>query len=165
MHLIIGAILALGGLVWAVNHLASGAAEAKGTYRRLKWQGRAGKDPLADLEDPRLAAVVLLGQALRYSGEITSSERERLARLVETEFRTPPQEADEIVAQGLYLLGQKTDASNELAKILRPVLLSCTESEKADLIGLLKDVTAWHGAANELQLSLIDRTRHRLLGA
>ena len=63
MHLIIAAIMALGGLAWAINQLLNGAADAKGAVRRLKWQHRHGKDLVAAIDDPRIAAVILLGLA------------------------------------------------------------------------------------------------------
>lgn len=162
MHLIIGAIVALGGLVWAINHLMNGAADARSAARRLQWHTKHSKDPFAAIDDPRISAAILFGQLRRYAGDISTEDRQRLTGMVETEFRTPHGEAVEIVAQGLYALGQKTDAANDLGKLLAPIRQSCTQDEQHDLLRLMALVAAWDGAPNEAQVSLVDRTRHRL---
>ncbi|MEM9232751.1 MAG: TerB family tellurite resistance protein [Pseudomonadota bacterium] len=163
MHILIAAIAAIGGLIWAINHLMNGAAEAKSTVRRLRWQGRQGKDVFSELDDPRVAAVVLLGQLRRYDGDISQADRVRFTELVEKEFRTPKAEAEEIVSYGLYALGQKTDAANDLAKLLGPIREHCEPSERADLLRLMTEVCKWDGIANDMQIDLVDRTRQRLM--
>ena len=163
MHLIIAAIMALGGLAWAINQLLNGATDAKGAVRRLKWQHRHGKDLVAAIDDPRIAAVILLGQLMRYEGDIGPSDRDRLAEIVEKDLRTPAHEAQEIVAQALYILGQRNDAANELSKLLYPIRDACTPEERADLLRLMNEVAARNGEISPMQQILLDRTHQRMM--
>ncbi|WOI52080.1 hypothetical protein [Parvularcula sp. LCG005] len=163
MHIIMGLIIALGGVLWAVKHLMEGAHEARGAARRLTWQHRSGKSRLDAIEDPRESAAILFVQSLRYVGEINAAERAKLTGFLSEKMGLSHAEAEELVSYAIYATLEQHDAANHLSRLLKPVQANCTVTERHELIDMLSELIAPESDGADQQRALVARVKDRLL--
>jgi hypothetical protein len=102
MHLVIAAITALAGLLWALNSLQRSGFNPSSlnpflAYRRWQWSRSHGTKPIYRLERPMdVAAVLLLGIA-KADGTITSDQKRELLALYQSEFDISRDEASDLL--------------------------------------------------------------------
>jgi len=172
MHIIIAAITAIAGALWAFSHFMNAAnegreavGEVKGVIRRGKWNRRVDQRLIENLSDPREAAAILMVQIAAYDGAVTDRQHAQMVSDMRDNF-----DADEATAEGLYAFGRMAvgeinDAGNSVRKILRPVTEVCTVDEKASLIAMLDRTAEIEGAPSDIQRRLIAEARRVLSDA
>lgn len=165
MHLIIGGILALAGLIWAIVRLANAMDEAKGAARRYSWSRKADKRVIDNLTDPREAAAILLAQLAAYEGEITAGQKELILGQMRQAFGVSAAEADELYGFARHALAETSDAGNRLTKLIDPLRGACSGREVAELLEMMRTVASSEGPPSDLQNSLIDRVARALAPA
>ena len=91
MHIVIGALSAMAGLIWAFVALQRSGFNPDSInpflwYRRAQWRRKYGVRPIYNLDDPMdVAAVLILGVA-KCEGEISREQKQAIQGLFETEF-------------------------------------------------------------------------------
>ena len=85
MHIVLAAISAIGALAFFIiraNHVAQAsrelgeaAGDAKGLFRRFLWRRRTNVDLIRKIDDPRLAATVMMCAMAQSDGHLTEPEK------------------------------------------------------------------------------------------
>ena len=99
MHILVGLVSAIGLIAYFViranqvnqagRELLDAASEAKGYVRRSLWRRRTNVDPSRSIEDPRLAAAVMMCAVANADGDITEREMTAMLGLAEEHFQMP----------------------------------------------------------------------------
>src|SRR5262245_34813909 len=102
MHIVIAAITAVAGLVWALNSLQRSGFDLSSlnpflAYRRWQWRRTYGGRAIYRLDRPMdVAAVLLLGVA-KADGDITSDQKRELLAMFQAEFGISRDEASDLL--------------------------------------------------------------------
>ncbi|MET0532701.1 MAG: TerB family tellurite resistance protein [Steroidobacter sp.] len=163
MHIVIAAITALAGLLWAINSLARsgfelGSLNPFAAYRRWQWRRSYGAKPIYRLERPMdVAAVLLLGIA-KADGDITSDQKRELQTIFQAEFEISRDEAADLLLASSHLIRDEIYIVDHLDKILERSAQRFEPENVSSLLRLMRRVAALDGSINGEQQKLIDAT-------
>lgn len=163
MHVIIAAITALAGLLWAINSLQRSGFSLSSinpflAYRRWKWSRTYGSKPIYRLDRPMdVAALLLLGIA-KADGEITSDQKRELQNLFQNEFEISRDEAADLLLASSHLIRDEIYIVDHLGKILEPSAAKFEPGAVSSLLGMMRRIAALDGSINGEQQKLIDAT-------
>ena len=163
MHIVIAAITALAGLIWALNSLQRSGFNLNAlnpflAYRRWKWSRTYGSKPIYRLERPMdVAAVLLLGIA-KADGEITSDQKRELQNIFQSEFEISRDEAADLLLASSHLIRDEIYIVDHLDKILAPSAAKFELEAVRSLLTMMRRVAALDGSINGEQQKLIDAT-------
>lgn len=165
MGVIVGAVIALGTLIWAVARLLDGMSDAKFAARRFRWTSKArkGEDNAAIITDPREAAAVLLLQMARYSGPLDEREKGAVRDALVGDIASDAGEADDLIDFAGTVLKEVGDPSNTLRKYINPINDACSRNQKRDLISALERCAGVGGDVLETQAQFLQSIRRLLL--
>lgn len=163
MHVIIAAITALAGLLWAINSLQRSGFSLSSinpflAYRRWQWRRTYGGKPIYKLERPMdVAAVLLLGIA-KADGDITSDQKRELQSMFQNEFDISRDEAADLLLASSHLIRDEIYIVDHLDKILERSAQRFEPAAVGSLLGMMRRVAALDGDINGEQQKLIDAT-------
>lgn len=169
MHIIIAAITALAGLLWALSSLQRSGFNLNAlnpflAYRRWKWSRTYGAKPIYRLERPMdVAAVLLLGIA-KADGEITSDQKRELQNIFQSEFEISRDEAADLLLASSHLIRDEIYIVDHLDKILAPSAAKFELEAVRSLLTMMRRVAALDGSINGEQQKLIDATERYFEG-
>ncbi len=169
MHIVIAAITALAGLLWAINSLQRSGFSVSSinpflAYRRWKWSKTYGVKPIYRLERPMdVAAVLLLGIA-KADGEITSDQKRELQNMFQSEFEISRDEAADLLLASSHLIRDEIYIVDHLEKILEPSAARFEPAAVGSLLGMMRKLAALDGSINGEQQKLIDATDRYFAG-
>ena len=164
MHIIIGAITALAGLIWALVALQRagvklGAMDPFAWYRRMQWQKKYADKPLYCLSDPMDAAAVLLLATAKCEGEVSAEQKQTLLKIFENEFSLSGDVAADLLVASAHLIRNEVYLLDNLERVLERSKDRFTPAQVASLVTLMQRVANLEGPANEEQRKLIDATQ------
>ena len=163
MHIVIGLITAIGGLIWALVALqragiSLASLDPFAWYRRMQWQKKYADKPLYCLNEPvDVAAVLLLGVA-KCEGEISAEQKRELLRIYETELKLSADEAADLLVASSHLTRNEVYLVDNLPRILERSKDRFSGAQVQSLLSLMERVAGLEGPANEEQRKLIDAT-------
>lgn len=163
MHVIIGVITALAGLLWALHSLQRsgfdiGSLNPFAWYRRWQWKQKYGEKPAFKLAEPmEVAALVLLGIA-KCDGEISSGQKQTLLGMFRDEFQIGDDEAADLLLASSHLLRDETYLSDNLDKLFQRSADKFNASQVGSLLSMMRQVATLEGDANGEQLKFIRMT-------
>jgi uncharacterized tellurite resistance protein B-like protein len=163
MHVLIAAITAIAGLLWALNSLQRSGFNLNSlnpflAYRRWRWNRSHGMKPIYRLERPMdVAAVLLLGVA-KADGAITSDQKKELLALYQDEFEISRDEASDLLLASSHLIRDEIYIVDHLDKILAPSAERFETDSVASLLRMMRKMAALDGSINGEQQKLIDAT-------
>ena len=165
MHIIIGAITALAGLIWALVALQRagvklGAMDPFAWYRRMQWQKKYADKPLYCLSDPMDAAAVLLLATAKCEGEVSAEQKQALLEIFGTEFSLSPDEAADLLVACAHLIRNEVYLLDNLERVLERSKDRFTAAQVSSLVALMRRIANLEPPANEEQRKLIDATRN-----
>lgn len=161
--MIIAAITALAGLLWALNALQRSGFQFSSinpflAYRRWQWRRTYGGKPIYKLERPMdVAAVLLLGVA-KADGDITSDQKRELQAMFQSEFDISRDEAADLLLASSHLIRDEIYIVDHLDKILERSGQRFEPTAVTSLLGMMRRVAALDGPINGEQQKLIDAT-------
>lgn len=164
MHVVIGVLTAVAGLIWALVALQRaginlGWLDPFAWYRRMQWQKKYADKPLHSLSDPMdVAAVMLLGVA-KCEGEISAEQKKELLTIFEIEFKQSPDEAADLLLASSHLIRNEVYLVDNLERIFERSKNRFTPAQVTSLLALMRRVADLEGPANDEQRKLIDATR------
>lgn len=164
MHILIAAITAIAGLVWALNSLQRSGFDPNSlnpflAYRRWQWRRSHGEKPIYKLTRPMdVAAVLLLGIA-KADGEITSDQKKELLGLFQSEFEIGRDEASDLLLASSHLIRNEIYLVDNLEKILERTASKFEPDAVASLLSMMQRIAALDGSINAEQQKLIDATQ------
>jgi uncharacterized tellurite resistance protein B-like protein len=163
MHIVIAAITALAGLLWAINSLmrsgfSLSALDPFAAYRRWQWRRQYGMKPIYRLDRPMdVAAVLLLGIA-KADGDITSDQKRELQSIFQTEFEISRDEAADLLLASSHLIRDEIYIVDHLDKILERSAPKFEPQNVSTLLRHMRRLAAMDGSINAEQAKLIDAT-------
>lgn len=163
MHIVIAAITALAGLLWALNSLQRSGFHFSSlnpflAYRRWQWRKTYGGKPIYKLDRPMdVAAVLLLGVA-KADGDITSDQKRELQALFQSEFDITRDAAADLLLASSHLIRDVIYIVDHLDKILERSAERFEPAAVSSLLAMMRRMAALDGSINGEQQKLIDAT-------
>lgn len=150
MHILVGLLGALGVLVmifWRLNQAANAArgardavGDAHGALRRWSWRRKSSVDLIRDIDDPRVAAAVLMVAVAEYDGALTADEHRVMRQQITSKFGAKEATADELIAHARWLTRSGGDIGSLFLKLMPVIQNKCGPRERSELIEMLKHV-------------------------
>lgn len=175
MHILVGLVSALGLIAYFIiranqvnragRELLDAASEAKGCVRRSLWRRRTEVDPTRSIEDPRLAAAVMMCAVANADGDITERERTAILGLMEQHFQMPRGDCEVMLGEARWLAKEAKDLSAFLQRLSKPIAACCTEAELADLFAMLEAVDRVEGGGSAIVADAVASLQRRLTPA
>lgn len=164
MHIVIGALSAMAGLIWAFVALQRSGFNPDSInpflwYRRAQWRKKYGVRPIYNLDDPMdVAAVLILGVA-KCEGEISREQKQVIQGLFEAEFGLDSNAATDLLLASSHLLRDEVYLVDNLQKVLTMSAPAFTAGQVESLSGMMMQVGALESVLNEEQRKLISATQ------
>lgn len=160
MHIIIAAITALAGLIWALHSLQNAGLDLNSfnpfTWaRRRKWERLYGAKPLFNLAKPMEAAAAIMVGVLKQEGEISREQKQAVIDMFKSSFSLDEQEAVELFSASAHLVKDEINIDQSIRHILKPSITQFTPDMAASLIDLLGKVARLEGAPSKSQQAII----------
>lgn len=164
MHVVIGLLTAIAGLIWALVALQRAGftlGSPFALFRRYQWSRKYNRKPLHSLGEPMdVAAVLLLGVA-KCEGEISAEQKRQLLHLFEQEFRISTDEASDLLLASAHLIRNEVYLVDQIDKILEPSLSRFNDEQIKTLETMMQQIASIEGPANREQLKLIEGVRQQ----
>lgn len=163
MHIVIGLLSALAGVIWAFVALQRAGFKIDSLnpfawYRRTKWNKQYATPPLHRLSNPiDVAAVLLLGVA-KCEGEISAEQKKAILQIFEQTFHLSATDASDLLLASAHLIRNEVYVGDQLPKILEPSKESFTPPLVSSLLQLMRSVSTIEGPSNDEQEKLITAT-------
>ena len=163
MHVVIGVVTAVAGLIWALVALQRAGMDLGWLnpflwQRRRQWQQRYREKPLYTLDKPMdVAAVLLLGVA-KCEGEISAQQKTALLDIYQREFRVGHNEAADLLLASSYMIRNEVYLVDNLDKLLELSHGRFTDEQVASLVSLMQQVARLESPPIQEQERLIEAT-------
>ena len=160
MHIVIGVLTALAGLIWAIVALQRAGIDLNALnpflwHRRALWKKKHGEKPIYTLGSPmEVAALMLLGIA-KCEGEISAQQKKAIIGIFENEFHLSRDEAADLMLASAHLLRNEIYLVDHLDRILAKSVADFSAGQSASLLQLMQKVAGIEGPVNAEQGKLI----------
>ncbi len=161
MHIIIGFITAVAGLIWALNRLQNSGLDLNSFnpfywYKRNEWQKKVNENPLYNLSSSiEVATVLILGMA-KLTGEMTRELKENIIRIYRDAFNLSEKEATYSYTNSSFLLRDENNLSRSAKKIIEGNKEPFTKEQIQYLIDILEQVAIMESDPNDFQVDYLD---------
>lgn len=159
MHVVIGFLSAVAGLVWAFVALQRAGLDLNALnpflwYRRHQWMKKYGEKPVYKIADPMEVSALLLLAMAKCEGEVSAEQKQVLKRIFRDDFHLPEGEADDLLVASAFLLRDEVYLVDNIDKVLQRSGPCFTAAQVRSLTTLLKKVARIEGSENEEQRKL-----------
>jgi len=167
MHIIIGILTAIAGLIWALVALQRAGFNLSSLnpfalYRRLLWKKQYTAKPLYNIVNPMDAAAVLILGVAKCEGEISLEQKQAIQRIFVTEFELSESEASDLFVASSYLIRDEVYIVDKLDKILEKSKSHFKPAQTESVLALMTQVSNIYNETNAEQAKLIARTKEIL---
>ncbi len=167
MHIVIGLISAVAGLLFALAALERAGVRLSSLnpfawYRRASWKSKYGAGPLSGLTDPLDVVSVLLVGIAKCEGDLSAAQKNRIREILQTEFALTADRADDQLVAATFMTKDQVYLVDKLDTVLAHVKSHADARQKRLLVDLMHRVAAVDGAVNFEQQRLLDETRRLL---
>ena len=165
MHIVLGVLSAVAGVIWALVALQRSGFSASSLnpflwYRRTRWRNKYDTHPLYTLEDPMdVAAVLILGTA-KCEGEISSEQKRAIMDLFEKNFKLDSDAASDLLLASAHLIRDEVYLLDRLDRILERSGIRFSQAQAGSLLAMMTQIGSLESALNEEQRKLIAATEH-----
>ncbi|MGB5261827.1 MAG: hypothetical protein WBO34_15080 [Gammaproteobacteria bacterium] len=163
MHIVLGVLSAVAGVVWALVALQRSGFSASSLnpflwYRRSQWRKKYGTHPLYNLEDPMdVAAVLILGTA-KCEGEISTGQKQAVLAMFEQEFKLDRDTASDLLLASAHLIRDEVYLLDRLDRLLEKSGTHFSQAQAVSLLAMMTRIGTLESALNEEQRKLIAAT-------
>jgi len=167
VHIVIGVLSAVAGLIWAMVALQRSGLDLTALnpflwYRRNQWKKKYADKPIYALDAPMdVAAVLLLGTA-KCEGEISTEQKKAIVVIFQNEFHLGRDEASDLLLASAHLIRDEIYLVDNLGKILEKSRPRFTEDQVASVLSLMRRVANLDSAMNQEQRKLVQATEDYL---
>lgn len=166
---ILGAMGALGLLLWrlhmaaeAAKGIAETASDARGLFRRWRWQRKFAADTLDLVKDPREAVAAMMVAAAQYDGAMTERERAAILTALTGVLGATPGQAEELLAHARWLTKDSHDLDRCLIKLTPLLRQSCSPEQLSEVVAMVTRVADADGRPGEAIRSSLQRLQRDL---
>ncbi len=170
LMLILGALSAVGVLIWRIQAAASAAREigdyakeAANLPRKLAFRRRTGKKGADLVSDPREAAVIIMLEIARARGEVTREQKNKIEAIIVQQFAFEAEEADEILTQAAWVSAPDAGTDRLMRRMVKIVQAGVSHEDIVELDDMLIQVSEADGAPSSEQLAVL-QTFRRMTG-
>lgn len=163
MHIVLAALSALAGLIWALVALQRSGFNPDSInpflwWRRSRWRRQYAIPPLYRLDDPMdVAAVLILGTA-KCEGEISTGQKRAIQALFEHEFKLDADAAADLLLASAHLIRDEIYLVDKFDRILECSSQRFTPEQATSLLGMMTRIGTQESPLNEEQRKLITTT-------
>ena len=163
MHIVIGALSAFAGLIWAVIALQRSGFNPDSInpflwYRRAQWRSKYAVKPIYNLAEPMAVAALLILGIAKCEGEISREQKQAIHDLFESAFRLDRDAADDLLLASSHLLRDEIYLVDHLDRILARSRTTFSAEQVNSLLRMMQQVGTLESALNEEQRHLIEAT-------
>jgi uncharacterized tellurite resistance protein B-like protein len=172
MHIILGLAALLGTvgvILWRVNQaseaargLVDTADDVRGFLRRRKWQKKLASDTLQLIDDPRVAAAVMMVTLAQHDGAVTQAEQNVIINQMMEKFRSTASVADELFAHARWIARDVVDVDSCFRRVTHVVEKACGPAEREQLIEMLTAVANAGEGLGDAERLAFDRLKRVL---
>jgi len=172
MHILVAIVSALGiiGVVLWRLHMAAEAAkglvdtanDARGLFRRWRWQRKLASNPLDLISDPREAAVAMMVAVAQSDGAMTDRERQVIMAELVKRVGATERQAEELLAHGRWLTRDVRDIDYCLDKLAPLIKRQCSPDQHRDVLEMLYSVASVEGRPGEVEGTALARVARAL---
>lgn len=163
MHIVIGILTALAGLIWALVALQRAGFNLHSLnpfawFRRMQWSKKVSTKPLYALQHPIDAAAVLLLGVAKCEGDISTQQKKVILGLFESEFQLSARDAADLLLASAHMIRDEIYLLDNLPRILEASAERFSPRQVESLLGMMHRVGELEGPLNEEQKALVDAT-------
>lgn len=167
MHIILAALSAVAGVIWALYRLQNSGVDLNAFNpfhwaRRRRWEKKLGVKPLHRLDKPMEAAAALVLAVLRSEGEISREQKAEAIELFKTEFKLDHPTSVELFSSSSFLLHDTVDIVSEIKHILAPTKALFTPEQSQSSVELIRRASLFDGSISPIQESIINAVSREL---
>jgi uncharacterized tellurite resistance protein B-like protein len=172
MHILVAVVSVLGiiGIILWRLHMAAEAAkglvetanDARGLFRRWRWQRKLASNPLDLIADPREAAVAMMVAVAQSDGAMTDRERQVILAELVARIGATEQQAEELLAHGRWLTRDVRDIDHCLDKLAPLIKRQCSPDQNRDVLEMLYSVASVEGRPGEIEGAALARVARAL---
>jgi len=172
MHILVAIVTMLGiigVILWrlhmaaeAAKGLAETANDARGLFRRWRWQRKFAGNPLDLVEDPREAAVAMMVAVAQSDGAMTDRERQIIKAELVARIGATERQAEELLAHGRWLTRDVRDIDYCLDKLAPLIKRQCSPDQSRDVLAMLSSVANAEGDPGEIEGAALARVSRAL---
>ena len=160
MHIIIAAITAIAGLIWALNSLQRSGFDLNSLnpfywVRRKRWEQKQ-IDPLYAVEGPRELVALLMFAVQRQAGDPTEEQKANMLDLYKSELKFDDANAREMYSLASYLVGTDPNYMHKVPEITAPAFQTISQEQLASVYGLVERVATFSNTPNATQQAFLD---------
>ena len=165
MHIVIGVISALAGLIWAVVALQRAGFDVSSCNpvlwrRRAQWRKKYAEKPIYTLSEPLdVAALLLIGTA-KCEGEVSREQKQELRNIFTEELYLSANEADDLLVACAHLMRDEIYLVDHLAPILEKSAGKFSSEQVESLLTLMGRIAEKESPINEEQEKLLTATQN-----
>ena len=160
MHIILGFLGSVVTILWLLHRLAEMGIDLGGLnpwlwQRRRKWRSQHDANPVFAVEDPMEATALLMTAVAKADGDMSSTEKQHLLELFQSEFRLSKRDAAGLLISSVHLLGRGDEVRENLEGVMKPSIEAFSQEQAESAADLISRVADVEGARSELQSELI----------
>ncbi len=166
---LLAVLVAIGVFVIRANRAAQtardigeAASEARKFLRRSSWNAQTNTDQIKSIEDPRLAAAVMMCALAKSDADLSESEANAILNQLKGPLALSHTDAEEMLAQARWMTRDMKDLGTLLHRAAPPIQANCNAQEKNKLLDMLLTVSEADGPMDTLQQDAVDRLCHEL---
>lgn len=168
MHIVIGVITAIAGLIWALTALQRTGFDLSALNpftwaRRRRWHKMYGAKPIHNLALPIETATVLIVGILKEEGEISREQKEAVLEIFSEDFNLGIDKATEAFASAIFLLKDEINFHQDVKNVLALSKDKFTPDQVESLITILNRVASMEGKPTDSQRVIIQTVERELL--
>ena len=161
--MIIAAITALAGLIWALTALRNSGFDFASlnpflAVRRWRWSRDFGAKPIFKLDRPMDAAALLLVATAKADGVMSTLQKQTLLGMFEERFELSSNDASQMLAASIHLLRDELSVADNVDKILEKSAQRFQKEQVRELMAMMRKVAALDGSINAEQEKLLNAT-------
>ena len=146
MHILIGMITAIAGLVWALNSLQNSGVNLNSFNpflwaRRKKWEKQLGVKPIHGLTESMEVAALLVLAVAKEHGDITRETKLEILSMFERDFSVKRSKAIDMYSSSIYYIQDTPNIPAEVRNILKPSIENFSIIQKNKLLEMLNVVS------------------------
>ncbi len=160
MHIILGLITTVGGVIWALYRLQNSGVDLNSFNpfywaRRRSWEKQLGTKEIHRLQSSIEAAALLVVAMARLEGEVTREQKKEITSLFVKEFGINQSVALDYYTSSSHMLKDVMNISSEVRNVLKPTKAEFKSNHVDALLEMLSMVSRAEGPANAEQELLL----------
>lgn len=162
LMIVLGAIAFIGGLIWRLQAASQAGAKvadmaqtAANLPRKLAFRRKTGKRGSQLVTDAREAAVILMLEIVRASGEMSRQQKDTILSIIQSQFDFSPEDSEEILVQASWVSQIEAGKESMQRRLTRLITEQVSEKDVVELDGMLVEVSEADGMPTSEQLAVL----------